>query len=165
MIASVLQTLALSPALEAQAHNDDQQRLLDAPETPEVDSVREAIATGDLQLALRLIDRLAASNAREREQERQFTGVIDRAVTDLRSAALNRGKRMGSGRVLARTLAPTLDRLGRTSCTVEAAICAGSIWRAIDGLTRDEVLRPAVTYQLGEQRTELLTRLLDWEDI
>lgn len=164
MNSTVLQTKVLSPALEAQAHNDFQQQLL-WNETVEIDSVSEALAIGDIDLAQRLLDQIAESNRLEREEVRAIAGYVDRAVSEGRANARLGLKTGNNGSALAKQLRVAIDAMEKADNSIQRALAAGSIWRAIDGKSRSEILRPTVTYQLGERRTHLITQLLDGEGV
>lgn len=163
MNASLLQDRVLNPSLDAQAHNDRQRQLLHRPETTEVDSLREAICAGKLKLALSLLDEIEHANNLERDSEREIAGYADTAVTEIRSLATSKKVTYGSGLKLARKLRPGLNQIATASSGLEAAIATMSVMRAIDGLTPSEVLRDAVTYQLGERLTAVLTGLVGVE--
>lgn len=155
----LLQTEVLDRALDAQALNDYQQQLL-TNDTPEVDSVSEAIAAGDTQLATKLLDEAAEINRLERERERHIAGVVDEAVAAGRANARLGVTAGGNGSHLARQLAAGIDALERADNAVGRAIAAGALHRAIKDKPHSELLRKTVTYQLGEKRTHVLKQLL-----
>lgn len=163
----------LDHALDAQSANDEQQRLLSNPLTPEVDSLeehlrallREGACPRRVRAMYVLIVKLEASNRIEREQERAIATEADELTRAARAAESGqvacRLPRHELARALREQLDPMLavergeavdaDRLDEARREL-AALFASS--------TRTQLLGGGMAKLLGPTKTELLGRLV-----
>lgn len=160
----------LHPALDAQAANAHQDRLIYDP-TPEVDSLaehlREALkgttgpARQHLRSAFALLTQVAHANHAERDHEQTIGGAADHLVTSLRRAERVTGTKQLTAKGVARALR---DPLGRTEpgAPMTTAVIADlrEIHRVADQVTLDLLLSGAVQHELGDAKFERLAEIV-----
>lgn len=160
LTSATARTGALDPALDAVAHNHEQARIIDHPDTPAPDSIVEHIdlAMRHMRHAMHLLGDLARSNGLELHCERKITEWGDDLVTTLHDLERN-GDGPESGRNLAKRLKPLLDALepaGHGPNLFDAVDARVELTLIFRESTEAVLLAQAVTHQLAPRRTRLL---------
>jgi hypothetical protein len=162
----------LWPAMDARAHNLEQERVLFDP-SPECDSLTERLNALHLHGAcpaaiaecLHDVNRLLASNQLEGDSERRIAGAADQLASDLRWLELNQ-----TGLVLALGTKSIAHQLRRPLSVIAArAGCKAGEWvaavRAVDDVVaqvpRLQLFAPEVRHDLGEAAFALLVEIAE----
>ncbi len=147
----------LDPALDAQALNADQARLIFDP-SDRVDSLAEMVHEHmrmSLQMARTLSD-LARANGLELDCERMVAGFADDVTATLRHCELNTPDGPVSGKRLATRLAVHLDTLGDMSVPRNHAAARKCLHDLFCEVPRAALFADTVTHHLRPRRARAL---------
>jgi len=164
-----LKESVLTPALDAQAANDYEARLLNAPHTPEADSLREVLTEGlrttcviasrAITAAIELLDKVEELNAAERDCERTIAGYADQ------QASSEHAERLEGGGFNAKRLCRKLglrDLIDSWSAHISLTRDrdAQLLTMIVEGYGLQKLTSGQCAYELGARRVELLNEFV-----